>query len=187
MNELRSKNPPLAYRRCVGIVVFNQNYKVWLGHRVRIFEQSGALTSSREAHEGDDAQADERLWQFPQGGIDKCERPIEAAYRELFEETGMKSVKKLGKIEGWLHYDLPEELVGVALKGKYRGQKQKWFALQFLGNDSEITINPPPGNNPVEFDAWKWEDIDAVYHQVVPFKQAVYRKVIEDFRRFIII
>lgn len=179
MGEIESKKKPLGYRKCVGIVVFNQHHKVWLGHRARIFNHSGE-TSDQAAHENND-----RLWQFPQGGIDNREKPIEAAYRELFEETGIKSVKKLGKIEGWLHYDLPEELVGIALKGKYRGQKQKWFALQFLGDDSEIAINPPPENNPVEFDAWKWVDIDAVYNQVVPFKLEVYRKVLVEFRRFI--
>ena len=91
----------------------------------------------------------------------------------------------IDETDDWINYDLPEQLIGVALKGKYRGQTQKWFAFRFLGDESEIAINPPPENNSAEFDQWKWVDLESLPMMVVPFKQAVYEKVVARFRHIV--
>lgn len=161
----------LPYRRCVGIVVFNAEGKVWAGRR-KMQTNDGSIETAK-------------LWQFPQGGIDANEAPLEAAKRELYEETGMRSVRYLDESKEWINYDLPEELIGVALKGKYRGQTQKWFALRFEGDEAEIAINPPPDKNTAEFDQWQWVDIESMPMMVVSFKQAVYERVIAQFRHII--
>lgn len=170
MDKQKNKTD-LPYRKCVGIALFNKDNQVWAGRRItnRLSELKGAS----------------KIWQMPQGGIDKGEHPIEAAKRELYEETGVRSIELIAQTEGWLTYDLPEELVGIALKGKYRGQTQKWFAFRFIGDDKEIAINPPPANNTAEFDHWKWVDLEALPMMVVPFKQAVYEKVVAEFRHII--
>ncbi|GGD97169.1 RNA pyrophosphohydrolase [Aureimonas endophytica] len=160
----------LPYRPCVGIMVLNAENKVWVGRR--LVEPKGEM-------EGATA-----LWQMPQGGIDEGEDPLPAAKRELFEETGIQSVSLIGESEDWVTYDLPPQLVGIALKGRYRGQRQKWFAFRFEGEESEIQIDPPPGDHPAEFDAWAWKPMDEVLELVVPFKRAVYEVVIGGFRRF---
>ncbi len=117
----------LPYRPCVGIMVLNASGLVWAGRRIA--EPDSELSNT------------DQLWQMPQGGIDKGEEPYPAAVRELYEETGMRSVKLLAEAPGWINYDLPEHLIGVALKGKYRGQTQKWYAFRFEGDEGEIAID----------------------------------------------
>ena len=159
----------LPYRPCVGIMVLNDRGLAWAGRRIvqpDIDELSGAT----------------QLWQMPQGGVDRGEDPREAAYRELYEETGIKSVSFLAETPEWITYDLPEHLIGVALKGKYRGQKQKWFAFRFEGQDTEIAINPPPGGHEAEFDMWEWKPMTDLPKLIVPFKRKVYDSVVDAFR-----
>lgn len=163
------KTPDLPYRKCVGIMVINSDRKIWMGHRPVIIND--------EFKPGD-----VKRWQMPQGGIDKHEKPKAAAIRELWEETGITSATLLAKSKGWLNYDLPQDQIGVALKGKYRGQTQKWFAFRFEGNEDEINIANPPDGAPVEFDQWKWVDIDEVPKRIVDFKRHVYEQVVAEFR-----
>jgi len=118
-------------------------------------------------------------WQMPQGGIDEGEDLAAAAFRELAEETGMTKVRVLAEAPDWFTYDLPRESIGVALKGKYRGQRQKWFALRFLGEDRDIDLE---AHRPPEFDAFRWVEIDEVTRLIVPFKRDVYAKVVHTFR-----
>lgn len=159
----------LPYRPCVGIMVLNGDGLAWAGRRI---VQQGT----------DELSGATRLWQMPQGGIDKGEDPRQAAYRELYEETGIKSVSLLAETPDWITYDLPQHLVGIALKGKYRGQKQKWFAFRFEGADSEIAINPPPGGHEAEFDQWAWKPMAELPELIVPFKRPVYDSVVAAFR-----
>lgn len=158
----------LPYRDCVGIAVFNKSGQVWVGRRLR--------------KKGDETTGETKCWQMPQGGIDEGEKPLDAAYRELWEETGMRSIELVQEADGWFTYDLPRELVGVTWKGKYRGQKQKWFAVLFTGDESEIAIDPPPEGNHAEFDEWIWVDLEELPRIVVPFKQAVYEDIVRSFR-----
>ena len=161
----------LPYRPCVGLMVLNKAGLVWAGRRIVI--------------PGDEMGGATQLWQMPQGGIDKGEEPLAAARRELYEETGMKSVSLIAEAPGWIDYDLPRHLVGIALKGKYRGQTQKWFAFRFEGDDGEIAINPPPGGHEAEFDAWAWKPMQALPDLIVPFKQQVYMQVVAAFRHLV--
>jgi putative (di)nucleoside polyphosphate hydrolase len=117
---------------------------------------------------------------MPQGGIDPGEDPAQAALRELEEETGMRSVAILAESRTWLTYDLPEPLRPRAWGGRYRGQKQKWFAVRFTGHETEIVTARPPGHQ-VEFDAWRWAAIAELVDLVVPFKRAVYEEVVREF------
>ena len=158
----------LPYRRCVGIMVLNREGKVWAGRRI--------------AQDDSEMAGTEKLWQMPQGGIDAGEEPLEAAQRELYEETGIRTVSLLAEAPEWINYDLPAHLVGIALKGKYCGQTQKWFAFRFEGEESEIRINPPPGDHPAEFDAWAWKPMADLPELIVPFKRKVYESVIAAFR-----
>ena len=157
----------LPYRPCVGIVVLDAAGLVWTGRRIA--KGDGALKDSRH------------LWQMPQGGIDPGEEPLEAARRELYEETGIKSISLIAEAPDWIHYDLPPELVGTALKGKYRGQTQRWFAFRFEGDDDEIAINPPPDGHKPEFDAWAWRPMIELPDDVVAFKLSVYEQVVAVF------
>jgi putative (di)nucleoside polyphosphate hydrolase len=161
----------LPYRPCVGIMVLNSAGLVWAGHRIRV--ANGELEDA------------DHLWQMPQGGIDPGEDPLAAAARELYEETGMRSVSLLAEAPGWINYDLPANLIGVALKGKYRGQTQKWFAFRFEGDESEIAINPPPGGHEAEFDAWDWKVMNDLPNLIVPFKRGVYDEVVAAFSHLI--
>lgn len=160
-------SPAPGYRPCVGITVINAEGLVWVGRR---------------ADGPDDEEGRGAWWQMPQGGIDENEAPADAARRELFEETGMRSVRILGETDGWLRYDLPPELVGKAWGGRYRGQEQKWFAMRFIGDESEINIAPPEGHK-AEFSEWRWVPIREVANLIVPFKRDVYVQVVDAFAR----
>lgn len=164
----KTKADSLPYRPCVGIMVVNSQGLVWAGRRI-------AETDSEMA-------GSDKLWQMPQGGIDEGEDPLPAALRELYEETGIRTVSLLAEAPDWIHYDLPEHLVGIAFKGRYRGQKQRWFAFRFEGDDSEIAINPPPGGHEAEFDAWAWKPMERLPDLIVPFKRKVYEEVVAAFR-----
>jgi len=158
------KQPDTApgYRPCVGILVVNREGRVWIGRR---------------ADAPLDAEGRGSWWQMPQGGIDDAEDPREAARRELFEETGIRSIEFIGESRDWHVYDLPPELVGKAWGGRYRGQRQKWFAVRFLGPDSEVNITPEQGHQ-IEFDDWRWASVEDVLELIVPFKRDVYRAVL---------
>ena len=119
-------------------------------------------------------------WQMPQGGMDEGEAPEDAARRELYEETGVRSARFIAQTRDWLTYDLPPELVGVAWKGRYRGQRQMWFAARFEGADSEIDLEAHP-DHAAEFDAWRWVSVPDLPDLVVPFKRAVYAAVVAEF------
>ncbi len=157
----------LPYRPCVGIVVFNSAGRVFVGKR-------------RDGPEHVDAT---HAWQMPQGGVDPGEDPWPAALRELREETSIHSVDKLGEVADWLSYDIPRAIVGQAWKGKYRGQTQKWFAVRFNGDDSEINIDQPDGHEP-EFTAWRWERLERLPTLIIPFKRKVYERVVQEFAEF---
>lgn len=168
----KDRNKPLKagdlpYRPCVGIMVLNAEGLVWAGRRIAI---------GNSEYDGSP-----QLWQMPQGGIDKGEDPLKAAYRELYEETGIKSVSLLAEAPGWINYDLPDHLIGIGLKGKYRGQTQRWFAFRFEGPESEIAIDPPPGGHVPEFDQWAWKPMRDLPELIVPFKRKVYDEVIAAF------
>jgi putative (di)nucleoside polyphosphate hydrolase len=123
-------------------------------------------------------------WQMPQGGIDEGEDTYKAALRELYEETNITSVKKAGEIADWLHYDIPRDLIGQAWGGKYRGQKQKWYALRFTGPQAEIDIVHPGGGHKPEFIEWRWEKMSALPGIVVPFKRPTYERVVKEFEKY---
>ena len=164
-NKVRAEDLP--YRPCVGIMVLNAEGLVWAGRR---------LKEGNSEYDGSP-----QLWQMPQGGIDEGEDPEVASLRELYEETGMKSVSLLAEASRWINYDLPEHLIGIGLRGKYRGQTQRWFAYRFEGEESEIAINPPPGGHTAEFDAWEWKPMADLPELIVPFKRQVYEAVVAEF------
>jgi putative (di)nucleoside polyphosphate hydrolase len=158
------KHEDLPYRPCVGIVLLNKDGLIWIGRRRK------------------DDPEDPENWQMPQGGIDKDEDPAIAARRELAEETGTDKAQIIGEAAVWHHYDLPADMLGVALKGRYRGQRQKWFAMRFLGEDSDFNILAPAGGHPPEFDQWRWASIEDVLGGIVAFKRSVYEAVLTEFR-----
>lgn len=149
----------LPYRPCVGVMLVNREGLVFAGQRL---------------------DSDSPAWQMPQGGIDKGEKPREAALRELWEETGVTGdlVEFVAKTEDWVTYDLPPELLGKVWGGKYRGQKQRWFLFRFLGRDDQVRIDT---EHP-EFSRWRWVDADDMVASIVPFKRAVYEQVVAAFR-----
>jgi len=158
----------LPYRPCAGMAVFNRAGLVFIGRRT-------------EGPEHIDAK---HAWQMPQGGIDEDEDQYKAALRELYEETNIRSVRKLGEISEWLSYDLPSELTKKAWGGKYRGQKQKWYAFRFVGNESEIDIAHPAGGHKPEFVEWRWAEMRGLPDLVVAFKRKTYERVVKEFERF---
>ena len=157
----------LPYRPCVGIALFNKAGRVWIGRR---------------SDANSEGEGKGHWWQMPQGGLDENEDPYEAALRELYEETSVESVSLIREAPGWFTYDLPPELVAVSWKGRYRGQKQKWFALRFEGKDSEIDVlHPGGGKHSAEFTDWRWEKLDRLPDLIVPFKRGVYSEVVHAF------
>ena len=170
MKRKKIKADDLPYRPCVGIMVLNAD-GVWAGKRAK----DG--NSEYSGHP--------KLWQMPQGGIDKGEDPQPAAWRELYEETGIRSAELIEEAPEWINYDLPEDMIGIGLKGKFRGQTQKWFAFRFTGDESEIQIDPPPDGHEREFEEWAWLPMADLPDLIVPFKKRVYRAVVEAFRELV--
>ncbi len=165
----RPDRDSLPYRDCVGTAVFNHEGLVFIGRR-------------KPEDDPEDSAELGAPWQMPQGGIDKGESAREAAQRELFEETSIRSVELVAEAPGWIYYDLPDEALGIALKGKYRGQRQRWFAYRFTGKDSEINVTSPgDGSMPAEFDKWRWEALEKLPDLIVPFKRQAYIEVVTAF------
>ena len=146
----------LPFRLGVGAVLFNRERKVFAAQRADMISAA---------------------WQMPQGGIDEGEDPQAAVFRELLEETGTSNARLLAESQDWLSYDLPLDLVPKLWKGRYRGQKQKWYALEFLGEDSEIDIFGPHA----EFKAWKWAELRELPALIVPFKRSLYDAILIEF------
>ena len=158
----------LPYRPCVGVALFNRAGLVWVGRR---------------ADAPDEAEGAGTWWQMPQGGLDDGEDPYAGALRELYEETSIRSVAVISEAPGWFTYDLPPELIGQSWGGRYRGQKQKWFALRFSGSEDEIDVlHPGGGKHKSEFSEWRWAPLKELPELVVHFKRGVYEKVAEAFR-----
>jgi len=149
------KNLPL--RLGVGIVLLNTENKVFVGKRI---------------------DHPSNCWQMPQGGVDKNEPLLSAASRELKEETGIKNVKLIKEIDNWLTYELPNNLLGKIWQGKYRGQKQKWFIMRFIGNEKEINIK----TKNAEFKEWKWINVSELPKVAVKFKIEVYKNILEELK-----
>lgn len=154
----------LPYRPCVGVMVLNGRNEVWVGRRVNSPNQGNYSA----------------FWQMPQGGIDEGEEPAAAALRELAEETSIRSATIIAESAEWHNYDLPPDLQGRIWSGRYRGQTQRWFAVRFAGDDSEIDIAPPDHER--EFDSWRWAPMADLPRLIVPFKRDVYAKVIAEFK-----
>ena len=142
----------LPLRIGVGIVVLNKNNKIFVAKRI-------------------DNPKD--FWQMPQGGVDQNESYLDAAYRELYEETNIKEIELIKEVEEFTTYELPDHLLGIIWKGKFKGQKQKWFIMRFVGNEDEINIK----TKKPEFLDWKWIDVNEITKKVVDFKYEVYKKV----------
>jgi putative (di)nucleoside polyphosphate hydrolase len=148
----------LRYRKGVGAVLINSEGLVFVARRI-------------------DTPGD--AWQLPQGGIDNSEKAREAVLRELAEEIGTAKAEIIAECKGWRRYDFPDELVGRVWGGKYRGQKQRWFALRFTGSDNDINLN---ADGHPEFDAWRWAPIEALPSLAVGFKRKLYENLVEEFR-----
>jgi putative (di)nucleoside polyphosphate hydrolase len=155
----------LPYRDNVGAVLFNRDGLVLVARRADLPNAEGAAGG----------------WQLPQGGMDPGEDPRVAVLRELAEEIGTDKAEILAEHDTWLTYDLPPELVGKALGGRYRGQRQRWFALRFLGEDSDIRLDADP--HP-EFDAWRWVPLEELPRLAVHFKRPIYEELVRAFARF---
>jgi putative (di)nucleoside polyphosphate hydrolase len=163
----RARYDDLPYRPCVGVMLLNAKGLVFIGRRIGGPEHVDA----------------EHVWQMPQGGVDPGEDTWQAAQRELYEETNVRSMEKLAEVGEWLTYDIPRTIAGRAWKGRYRGQKQKWYAARFTGDESEIDIKSPAGHKQ-EFIAWRWEPMKNLPELIVPFKRPVYERVVEEFKTF---
>lgn len=155
---------PSLYRPNVGLAIFSKKGHVWLGRRAGVRKDEGRYA-----------------WQMPQGGIDRGETPVQAAIRELAEETGLKAshVELLEECEPWLFYDFPPALK-AKLAGPYFGQRQKWFAYRFVGSDTDVRLD----DHSPEFEAWKWAALEDAPGLVIPFKAAVYAEVARRFARW---
>ena len=157
---MTSANLDLPLRSGVGIVVLNKENKVFVAKRI-------------------DNQ--KNFWQMPQGGVNKGEDYLDAAYRELEEETSINSVELIKELDGLISYELPKNLLGIIWKGKYRGQEQKWFVMRFLGQDNQINIKTAQP----EFSEWKWVELEKITDLVVDFKMHVYKNIQEQVRKII--
>ena len=151
----------LPLRIGVGIILINNENKIFVGKRK-------------------DNPVDK--WQMPQGGVNKNENFINAMKRELFEETSVKSIEILKELDGWFEYELPKNLLGIIWKGRFRGQKQKWFIAKFTGNEKEINLNT---ENP-EFIEWKWVKMDELPYIIVDFKKRVYEKLLIEIKKLLV-
>ena len=151
----------LPFRIGIGVVVLNEKNKVFVAKRI---------------------DNPKNFWQMPQGGVDEGEDFLTAAYRELEEETGIKNVELIKEIEGTMTYELPNNLLGIIWKGKYKGQKQKWFLMRYLGKDSDINIK----TNKPEFLEWKWIDLDKITEVVVDFKLHIYKEIKNKVKKLLI-
>ena len=160
---MSERHNPDEYRPCVGVILFNKAGQVFLGHR----------NNSPTPY----------VWQFPQGGIDKGEIPYEAALRELQEETGVlpNLVSDLGTIEDWVYYDFPPEFQQSKKARGRKGQRQRWFAFLFLGNDDQIDLE---ADDEVEFSEWRWGTLEEAPNLIVPFKRAIYERLACEFAGF---
>ena len=154
MANMDDKYKDLPFRTGVGIIVLNKENKLFVAKRI---------------------DNPKNFWQMPQGGVDEGEDLLKAAYRELEEETSIKSVELIKELEGTTTYELPDHLLGIIWKGRYKGQTQKWFLMRFIGDEKEINIKT---QNP-EFLDWKWIDLDLITEVVVDFKLAVYKELKE--------
>jgi len=152
----RRVEPPVGYRRGVGVMLFNPEGRIFV--------------AKRRDTEGE-------AWQMPQGGIDAGEAPRAAALRELNEEIGTANAEIVAEARNWLMYDLPDELVGKVWEGRYRGQAQKWFAARFLGSDAEIDIGK---HDHPEFSAWKWAPLEELPAMIVGFKRDLYKAIVAE-------
>ena len=150
----------LPLRIGVGAVLLNRNNQVFVGKR-----RDNPINK----------------WQMPQGGVDNNEKLVDALKRELYEETSVKSYKIIHELDRWLTYELPENLLGKIWRGKYRGQKQRWFILRFSGEENEINVN----TKKPEFLEWKWADIESLPNIIVDFKKKVYEELLVEIRRII--
>ncbi len=155
----------LPYRPNVGAVLFNAQGRIFVARRADLPNAEGAAGG----------------WQLPQGGIDADEDPRTAVLRELAEEIGTDKAEIIGEHPEWVTYDLPSHLIGVALHGRYRGQRQRWYALRFTGLDSDIRLDLDP--HP-EFDAWRWAELSELPSMAVPFKKPIYEVLAVSFARF---
>ena len=153
------KKKQLPLRVGVGIVVLNSKNKVFVAKR-----KDNPINK----------------WQMPQGGVDEGEKLIDAMHRELLEETSIYNIKILKELDYWLEYNLPKHLLGIIWRGRYRGQKQKWFIVKFVGTENEINLQT---ENP-EFIEWKWVDISELTEIVVDFKKNVYIRIVEELKKF---
>lgn len=157
-----------VYRPCVGVMLVNRAGLVFIGRR----KNKKLVEHVAPGHE----------WQMPQGGIDDDEDPYSACLRELYEETNVRSVSLIAEAPEWYHYDLPKDVAKKSWKGRFAGQRQKWFALRFTGDESEIDIKTPAGgHHKAEFDAWRWEKMEKLPELIIPFKRPVYESVVKAF------
>ena len=168
MNQQVLNQEHLPYRKCVGIILINAQGLVWVGKRSQYKEYD----------------ANPKIWQMPQGGIDKGENPLQAAKRELFEETSVTSISLIAEASEWYSYDIPSDYADNSRPRKFRGQTQKWFAFRFEGDDSEINILNPPDNHRAEFSKWRWEKLSNLPDIVVPFKRDVYLFLVDEFSKY---
>ncbi len=148
----------LPYRPCAGVMLINKDRQIFVGKRIDMPSEH---------------------WQMPQGGIDDGETPLRAAERELLEEIGTNNATLITELNEWLQYDLPDNLIGKIWKGKYRGQKQRWFLFSFDGSDDEINLDT---EHP-EFADWKWTDSQSLVNQIVPFKRDLYIQIVNHFEK----